>query len=254
MTPVRRTITLAQPRFSVRRQRSFMRVDKHARQASRTGLSDHGGQQLPLRAIILPGMVNLDLPVYREAYHHFSSMPRKVWSSFWLLERYVNAAISQIDRIRQTLEGSWGYSGTWSLDQITVDVHFYFICWDKAQNMLEHLASIHGDSRLKTLWATFQTVSKPFNDARNHMEHIDERIERDPSFTGHIAGDKFAMAGQTFDVSEAGLKLLTDMYEEVVHIVLTEDPATRSDGHDPWANFPRLPLNRVTLRSSRNDT
>jgi hypothetical protein len=195
--------------------------------------------------------MNIELPIYREAYHEFSSMPRNVWAPYWLLERYVNAGISQIDRIRDAIETMAKYSGTWSLDQLTVDVHFYFICWDKAEILLNRLGEVHGDSRLVALSARFKAIAKPFNDARNHMEHIDERVQRDPSYTGHIAGDYFMMAGERFDVSEKGLKLLTDMYEEVVHIILTEDPAKRADGRDPWEGVERPPLHREPLSASR---
>jgi hypothetical protein len=163
--------------------------------------------------------MNYELPIYREAHKLFEGMPSEHWSVIWVLERYVNGAISQLDRIRRTLDQGGGYNGTWLLDQIGLDVHSYFICWDKAQNLLRQLVRVHPNAELAKIWAEFEPICRPFNDARNHLEHIDERLARDPRNTGAVQGDFFVIAGERFDVSQAGLKLLTDMYEEVINII-----------------------------------
>ena len=122
--------------------------------------------------------MNCNVPVYREAYKLSQGTRHEIWSPLWLLERHVNAAISQIARIRETTNQTSEYHGTWLLDQILVDIHFYFICWDKAQILLKRLAEVHGDPNLKNLWLKFEPVCKLFNDARNHLEHIDERLAK----------------------------------------------------------------------------
>jgi len=195
--------------------------------------------------------MNVDLPIYREAYKQFQGAPREVWSALWLLERYVNAAISQLDRVREAIDTAWNYSGTWSLDQLLVDLHFYFICWDKAQNLLGRLVTVHADPRLEHLWSAFKPVCKPFNDARNHLEHIDERLACNPDQTGHIQGDTFLFAGEKFDVSPSGLKLLTDMYEEVVNILTIVKSSGESFTPEEWAALRNPPLQRVTLAPSK---
>src|SRR5262245_35298591 len=180
--------------------------------------------------------------------------PNQNWYQFICyspLERYVNAAISQLDRVRQSIDAGWNYSGTWSLDQLLVDLHFYFICWDKAQNLLNRLAMIHGDPRLRDLWSAFQPACKPFNDARNHLEHIDERLERNPDETGSIQGEVFFFAGERFDTSQASLKLLTDMYEEVVNILTIVKSSGQAFSPDEWAALKKPALQRVSLASSR---
>ena len=50
--------------------------------------------------------MNCKLPVYREAYKLFLGTPSEVWHP--LLERYVNTAIVQLDRIRETTEQGTG--------------------------------------------------------------------------------------------------------------------------------------------------
>jgi hypothetical protein len=189
--------------------------------------------------------MNVNLPIYRGAFKQFSGTSRRVWSPLWLLERYVNAAISQLNLVRQSIDAGWNYSGTWSLDQLLVDLHFYFICWDKAQNLLNRLAMIHGDPRLRDLWSAFEPACKPFNDARNHLEHIDERLE-----TGSIQGDVFFFAGERFDASQASLKLLTDMYEEVVNILTIVKSSGQAFSPDEWAALKKPALQRVSLASS----
>lgn len=182
--------------------------------------------------------MNCNLPVYREAYKQFEGTPRNIWSVLWLLERYVNAAIAQLDRVRETVEQISDYHGTWLLDQILLDIHYYFICWDKTQNLLERLNEVYPDPKMERLWQGFRLVCRPFNDARNHLEHIDERLARNPNETGTIQGDVFVFADERFDISEAGLKVLTDMYEEVINIL-----ALRNRDGQPFSleEYDRLP-------------
>lgn len=150
--------------------------------------------------------MNYKLPVYREAHKLFEGMPSEQWSVIWVLERYVNGAISQLDRIHRTLNEGWGYNGTWLLDQIGLDVHSYFICWDKAQNLLRQLVRVHPNPELAKIWAEFEPICRPFNDARNHLEHIDERLARYPRNTGAVQGDFFVIAGDRFDISQSWIE------------------------------------------------
>lgn len=189
--------------------------------------------------------MNCDLPVYREAYKQFQGTPREIWSVLWLLERYVNAAIAQLDRVRETVGQISDYQGTWLLDQILADVHYYFICWDKAQNLLKRLNQVYPDPKMERLWHGFYSICRPFNDARNHLEHIDERLARNPNETGTIQGDVFVFASERFDISEAGLKALTDTYEEAVNIL-----TLRNSNGQPFSleEYDRLPWKPSLLR------
>lgn len=161
--------------------------------------------------------------MYDEAVH----VMRKAHSSkasmtLWFLEKYVNGATIQWNRIQETrraLPGPGpGVDGT-LMQALFLDIHFYFVCYDKAQNLLEHFAALDGDLELNNLWQTIGPQFRPFNDARNHLEHIEERIARGVSDLGNLEKETYTFDGERFDVSASGLRILTDAYEQVVHIL-----------------------------------
>lgn len=139
------------------------------------------------------------------------------------LERYVNGATIQWNRIQAdkiALPGPGpGVDQTLMLT-LFLDIHFYFVCYDKAQNLLKHFVKTDGDPKLDNLWQTLKSKFKPFNDARNHLEHIETRIKRKYlSDFGNLYKDTFTFGGERFDISASGLKILTDAYEQVVGIL-----------------------------------
>lgn len=139
------------------------------------------------------------------------------------LERYVNGAIIQWDKIqadKEALPGPGpGVDRTLML-KLFLDIHFYFICCDKAQNLLEYLSKTDSDPKLVRLWQILKPKFKPFNDARNHLEHIEREITR-PCISdfGNITNDTFTFCGRRFDISASSLKILTDAYKQVVNIL-----------------------------------
>ena len=139
------------------------------------------------------------------------------------LEKYVNGTIIQWDRIQAEKRAlPWPGPGVDQTLMLTLflDIHFYFVCYDKSQNLLEHLAKTDGDPKLDNLWQTLKPKFKPFNDARNHLEHIETRIKsKYLSDFGNLENDTFTFGGERFDVSASGLKILTDAYEQVVDIL-----------------------------------
>ena len=139
------------------------------------------------------------------------------------LERYVNGTMIQWNRIQANKRAlrppSPGVDQTLMLT-LFLDIHLYFVCYDKAQNLLEHLAKTDGDPRLDNLWQTLRPKFKPFNDARNHLEHIETRITRKYlSDFGNLENDMFTFGGERFDISASGLQILTDAYGQVVAIL-----------------------------------
>jgi len=137
-----------------------------------------------------------------------------------ILERYVNGTILQWDRIqidkRELLRPSLGVNRRLMLT-LFLDIHFYFICYDKAQNLLESFVKANSDPKLDSLWQRLRPKFKPFNDARNILEHIETRIKRKYlSDFGNLVNDTFTFGGKHFDISESGLKILTNAYEQVV--------------------------------------
>jgi len=139
------------------------------------------------------------------------------------LEKYVNGTMIQWNRIQEdeiALPGPGPGVDQTLMQTLFLDIHFYFICYEKAQNLLERLAGTDGDPKLYNLWKIHKPKFKPFNDARNHLEHIDERMKKKYlSDFGNIKNGTFSFGGECFDISASGLKILTDAYEQVVGIL-----------------------------------
>ncbi|NIO86048.1 MAG: hypothetical protein GTN53_36270 [Candidatus Aminicenantes bacterium] len=148
--------------------------------------------------------------------------------SLCILEKYVNRTIIQWNRIQESKEllpGPGPGVDQTLMEYLFSDIHFYFICYDKAQNLLENLAKADGDPKLDNLWQTFKPKFKPFNDARNHLEHIETRITKKYLMDfGNLEDDTFTFGGERFDISVSGLKILTDAYEQVVDIFKARGP------------------------------
>ena len=139
------------------------------------------------------------------------------------LERYVNGTMIQWNRIqadKRALPGPGPGVDQKFMLTLFLDIHFYFVCYDKAQNLLQHLSKTDGDPKLNNLWQTLEPKFKRFNDARNHLEHIEERITEEYLFDfGNLENDTFTFGRDRFDISASGLKTLTDAYEQVVGIL-----------------------------------
>ena len=139
------------------------------------------------------------------------------------LEKYVNGTMIQWNRIqadKKALPGPGPGVDQTLMQTLFLDIHFYFICYDKVQNLLEHLAGTDGDSKLNNLWQILKPKFKPFNNARNILEHIETRMEKKHlSDFGNLRNDTFSFGGKRFDISASGLKILTDAYEQVVGIL-----------------------------------
>jgi hypothetical protein len=97
-----------------------------------------------------------------------------------------------------------------------LDVHFYFICADKVQNLLRAFIEEDGDEELQGLWPDWAASLKPFNDGRNHLEHIDERALRDVGDMGNLAGRTYSFGGEYLDVSADSIAAITRAYERVI--------------------------------------
>lgn len=140
-----------------------------------------------------------------------------------ILKKYVNGTIIQWDRIqidKKMLPGPGPGVDHRLMDTLFLDIHFYFVCFDKCQNLIEYLAKTDGDPKLDVLWQELKPKFKPFNDARNHLEHIETRLTKDYfSDLGNMLNDTYTFGGDSYNVSASGLKILTDAYEQILTII-----------------------------------
>src|SRR6266508_309429 len=157
------------------------------------------------------------------------------------LEQYVNAAIVQWHRIQQDDAMTWaamdedfgllheGVAPTPEVMQLLrvryfADIHSFLIMVDKAQILFRGLVKADGGADLQGLWERSKIFLKRYNDFRNDLEHIDERIARglvEPGITdlGNVLNDTYTFSGKIMDIGPEGLKFLTDMYDEILAVV-----------------------------------
>lgn len=163
--------------------------------------------------------------LYREAIY---LMDRTSWEAsvaLTILEKYVNGAIIQRERIetdKSALPGPGPGVDHRLMLTLFPDVHFYFICLDKARSLFRRIAETDEDPLLQNLWNRFEPRFRPYRRARNHLEHIEERIR--PTYLrdfGNLTDDIYTFGGERFDISRTGLGIFTDAYEELISILRT---------------------------------
>lgn len=149
--------------------------------------------------------------------------PTKIIISILLLEKYVNGAIMEWEQIQSSIstlravKPTGDYELKPQLDNIFLHIHFFFICAEKAQNMVKFLSENHDSDELKSLWESTKNNFRPFNDARNHLEHIETRMnENNFRDFGNLSNDTFTFAGERFDIGDDALRIITDLYEKII--------------------------------------
>jgi len=112
------------------------------------------------------------------------------------------------------------------METLFLDVHFYFVCFDKAQSLVHFLAVESCGPKPKEIWAGSKADFRPYNDARNHIEHVESRIKRENHRDlGNMVGSTDTFSGEKFDIGAAGLKRLTAVYEKVVEALKGQTPS-----------------------------
>ncbi|WP_410509751.1 hypothetical protein RSJ42_05905 [Methanosarcina hadiensis] len=101
-----------------------------------------------------------------------------------------------------------------------LDIHFYLICFDKVQNLIEKLAYKENNENLSILCASLLPKFKPYNDMRNNLEHIEDRTK--PKYTtdfGNLNNGKFTFGGKELDISQDSLSFICNSYEQVLECI-----------------------------------
>jgi hypothetical protein len=127
-----------------------------------------------------------------------------------ILENYVNGAIIQWNRIQvdKTLPGP-------GVDPLLfLDIHFYFICCDKVHKWINYLAK--RDGKIKEMWKEREPKIRHLAGARHLLEHLEGLVNKKYLWDfGNLQNDCFTFGGEKFDISEAGLKIVTDTYKQI---------------------------------------
>jgi len=154
-----------------------------------------------------------------------------------LLEKYVNGSIIQQYRIQYIIEymhnehkeraekfkrGEHVSPGVNSslMQTLFMDVHFYLICFDKVQNLIKKLSKVEKHPELKKFWQELEPKFKPYNDMRNNLEHIEERLTSENLIDfGNLNDNNYSFGGKKIDIGEDSLNFIRDSYEHVHDIL-----------------------------------
>lgn len=166
------------------------------------------------------------------------------------LEKYVNGAIIEMNRLEKTRKNITKKLSNLSQDintprkkdfQLTYlacDTHFFFICIDKCYKLITQLSLELNDNEIKKLKTT---LNKVFDIAtvRNHLEHIEDRcrgylnlkdkkqnIKKHISDFGNFAGDDFSFNNKKYPSGKKSLEELKNIYLDLIKIL---DARARKD-------------------------
>lgn len=138
-----------------------------------------------------------------------------------MLENAVNKAIIQHERItheKLSLGKIQKPVLKWRRLMTTIfsDIHHYLVCWAEVSKLY---------NRLKKTQPIFRSIPRNYLEDlkehrtyRNHLEHIDDRVERGVSDLGNLSDDKFTFNGRQLDISDSDLQKLRLFYEELIKI------------------------------------
>lgn len=163
------------------------------------------------------------------------------------IERYTKQARVQYERL-QTFFALDPESPGWldRLDQACGDVHMYFISWRQVNAMMTAVvrASVRAEALapVRQLYSRSHSKLKVYNEARDTLEHLDERIPGgrkvdtlvDRGNMGAFSVDHlwFSFGGLEWDISEASILMLESTVGEFLDTLRTSLGATSPTASD----------------------
>ncbi len=149
-------------------------------------------------------------------------MPRRTMVYLLMLERALNRAIIQHERIKSDsdeIEKAVHDNDLTRMRRYMItlfsDIHHYLITWAEFDKLYHHLKQ--HDPKYQLLPADPPELREHV-DFRNHLEHIAERIERGVSDLGNLNGDEFSFDGRTINIGDADLTKLRDIFKRLMAI------------------------------------
>jgi hypothetical protein len=160
------------------------------------------------------------------------------------LEKYVNGAIIQANRIARTRKATWdrfhnimraaregrtiltSRKEANSSTKLYCDYHFYFICIGQIHKIMYRLYRLLDNQNLDKVHDKFKRGFP--QGIRDDLEHLDERAigkkkknsinVEDFSF-GNFPGDKFSFGEEEYAVNKETVKALKDIYQEILDLL-----------------------------------
>jgi hypothetical protein len=147
----------------------------------------------------------------------------QIATALFLLRKAVGNARMQFQRIKtdaQSLQSpsKGGPSNAWEGTMALFgDIHFLLISLDKVDLLLNLMIRyLPGNQFLKDVKARHQKALKDYNDFRNHLEHIDDRIKRGVRDLGNLGDSTYVFDGQRFDLGPATEREVEDIFSEIL--------------------------------------
>lgn len=166
------------------------------------------------------------------------------------LENYVNGLVLQWNRIgddnmrHQALSWSGALMSNDDVarafaqysNRIMLDIHFYLVCWDKANKYFDVVSRNSKSNCIEATWKALSPLTERASRARDFFEHLDKQLS-DNNFgtTSYgISGSQHFMFGYV-DVSNKGKKIerkLTLGRAEVEQVMITYENVLSCLGAD----------------------
>jgi hypothetical protein len=122
-------------------------------------------------------------------------------SALYYVEHYLNGLITQWNRIADEMEASTQLMRlnlqhdraaaavfTQMSDREDFDTHFFLICWDKVHKFLELFERAQADAPVSAICREISPVLEKGAEARDYLEHLDQRLEAGGGKTRARAG------------------------------------------------------------------
>jgi hypothetical protein len=97
------------------------------------------------------------------------------------------------------------------------DVHYYFICWDNINKLFKRVNKLLPQSdKLEKLNTKYKEIFIGHNKFRNHLEHIDDRIQSRIMDLGNFSHGNFTFNNESIDVSENDARHIVGFYNDLM--------------------------------------
>lgn len=134
------------------------------------------------------------------------------WGRINILNRYLNKMTSKMMKGELLKNNSF-----WRKHKMLfLEVHYYFICGDKINKLFQSFCSHEKSANLRILKRKHLRKLKPFKEARDGIEHIDNLIRQNNNDFGNIIKDKYSIGGKQYDISKKGLDSMVDLFSDII--------------------------------------
>jgi len=117
------------------------------------------------------------------------------------------------------------------------DIHFLLVCLDKLDLYLRMLRKyLPKEQEIAAVQKRYKRLLKEADDFRNHLEHMDKRIEEGVSDLGNLIDSMFSFGGRTFEIGPSREAEVQAFYEDLLRAaeaVARRQRARRDDSSSP---------------------